>query len=149
MKEQARYVVAIAPAAIIDNASATATVVDTAGANYAEFIVQLGATDIAMTAFRLEESDVSGSGYTIVPNANFATGRDSDGVLLTLPSATDDNETMAFKGSLLGRKRFMRLVATFGDGTAGGFISGFARLSGLAVVPDVTTDLANGRVCVF
>ena len=149
MKEQSRYVVAIAPAAIIDNASATATVVDTAGANYAEFIVQLGATDIAMTAFRLEESDVSGSGYTIVPNANFATGRDSDGVLLTLPSATDDNETMVFKGSLLGRRRFMRLVATFGDGTAGGFICGVARLSGLAVVPDVTTDLANGRVCVF
>lgn len=149
MKEQARYVVAIAPAAILDNTSATVTVIDTAGANYAEIMVQLGATDIAMTAFRLEESDVSGSGYTTVPNANFATGRDSDGVLLALPSATDDNETMVFKGSLLGRRRFLRLVATFGDGTAGGFISAIARLSGLAVVPDVTTDLANGRVCVF
>jgi hypothetical protein len=149
MKEQARYVVAIAPAAIIDNTSATVAVIDTAGANYAEIMVQLGATDIAMTAFRLEESDVSGSGYTTVPNANFATGRDSDGVLLALPSATDDNETMVFKGSLLGRRRYLRLVATFGDGTAGGFISAIARLSGLAVVPDVTTDLANGRVCVF
>lgn len=149
MKEQARYVVAIAPAAILDNTSATATVIDTAGANYAEIMVQLGATDIAMTALRLEESDVFGSGYTTVPNANFATGRDSDGVLLTLPSATDDNETSVFKGTLVGRRRYLRLVATFGDGTAGGFISAIARLSGLAVVPDVTTDLANGRVCVF
>jgi hypothetical protein len=149
MRQEAKYVVAIAPAAIIDNASATVTVIDTIGSSYAEVMVQLGATDIALTALRLEESDVSGSGYTTVPNANFSGGLDSDGGTLTLPSSTDDNETMVFKGSLLGRKRYLRLVVTFGDGAAGGFVSAIARLSGLAVVPDVTTDLANGKVCVF
>lgn len=149
MKEEATYVVAIAPAAILDNTSATVDVVDSAGAAYAEFIVQLGATDIAITALKLTECDTSGGTYTDVPNATFNAGLDSDGTALALPSATDDKQTCVFKGPLLGRKRYFKLVATFGDGTLGGFIAAVARLSNLAVVPDVSTDLANGGVCRF
>ena len=60
MKPQARFATAIAPAAIVDNANATSTPIDCAGAAYIEVPVQLGATDIAITALRLQESDTSG-----------------------------------------------------------------------------------------
>ena len=151
MREQqrSRKVTAIAPAAIIDNASATAAPIDTAGAEYAEIILQLGATDIAMTALKLQESDTSGGSYTDIPNANFSGGKDTDGNTLALPSGTDDGQVCVFEGTLLGRKRFLRVLATFGDGSAGGFIAGTARLSILGVVPSVDTDLASGGVCRF
>ena len=150
MKEPCKYVVAIAPAAVIDNASATVSAVDCIGSAYAELPVQLGATDIAITALKLTECDTSGGSYTDVPNATFAsTGLDSDGAALSLPSATDDNKVHVFRGSLLGRKRYLKLVVTFGDGEVGGFVACTARLSNLAYGPDLTTDIANGRVCQF
>jgi hypothetical protein len=145
--QQAKYVVAIAPAAILDNTSATATAIDCRGAAYAEIVLQLGATDIAVTALKLQECDTSGGSYTDVTGATFSGGKDTDGGTLALPSATDDNQTCVFQVNMLGRKAYLKVVATFGDGTSGGFISGIARLSKLAVVPSVDTDIANGGVC--
>lgn len=143
----AKYAVAIAPTAIIDNASATATAIDCRGASYLEVVVQLGATDIAMTALKLQGCDTSGGTYADVTGATFDGGTDSDGTTLVLPSASDDNQVAVFQVNLLGRKAFHKVVATFGDGTAGGFISATARLSDLSSVPDVSTTLANGGVC--
>lgn len=143
----AKYVAAISPAAIIDNASATTTAIDCKGARYAEFICVQGATDIAMTALKLTECETSGGSYTDVPGATFSGGLDTDGTALALPSATDDNQIAVFQVSLDKRMRFFKVVATFGDGTVGGFVSAVARLSKLGKVPDVSTDLANGGVC--
>ena len=142
-----KYVVAIAPAAILDNTSATAAEIDCKGASYAEVILQLGATDIAVTALKLQECDTTGGSFVDVSGATFSSGEDTDGGTLALPSATDDGQTCVFQVSLLGRKRFLKVVATFGDGTAGGFIAGVARLSALAQVPTLDTELASGGVC--
>lgn len=141
-----KYAVAIAPAAILDNASATATAIDCAGAAYAEIVLQLGATDIAVTALKVQESD-DDSSYSDVTGATFDGGLDVDGTALALPSATDDNQTCVFQINMVGRKRYLKVVATFGDGTAGGYIAGVARLSDLAYVPDTSTGLADGGVC--
>lgn len=145
--QKAKYVVAVAPAAIIDNTSATVATIDCVDATYAEVILQLGATDIALTALKITECDTSGGTYTDVTGATFNGGVDTDGNTLALPSATDDNQTCVFQLDLIGRKRYLRVVATFGDGSTGGFIAGIARLSGLGYVPSVDTSLANGGVC--
>ncbi len=145
--QKAKYVAAVSPAAIIDNASATATAIDCKGSRYAEIIVIQGATDIAITALKLQECETSGGSYADITGATFNAGLDTDGTALALPSATDDNQIAVFQVNLDKRMRFIKVVATFGDGSLGGFICAVARLSELSKVPDVSTDLANGGVC--
>lgn len=145
--QDAKYVTAIAPAAIVDDSTATAAEIDTAGSAYCEIPIQLGATDIAMTALKVQESDTSGSGFADVPGLTFDGGTAPDGTTLALPSATDDGQVSTFQINLLGRKRYLKVVATFGDGTAGGYVASTARLSRLAQVPAVSTDMASGGVC--
>ncbi|MGB0973235.1 MAG: hypothetical protein ACPGVG_20115, partial [Mycobacterium sp.] len=55
-----KFVMVTAPAAIVDNASLTTAEIDTVGYDYARVLVILGATDIAMTALTVTESDTSG-----------------------------------------------------------------------------------------
>ncbi|QDV86924.1 hypothetical protein [Planctomycetes bacterium TBK1r] len=145
--QRATYAVAIAPAAILDNTSAAATAIDTKDARYAEIVLQLGATDIAVTALKVQECDTSGGSYTDVSGATFDGGTDIDGTALALPSATDDNQTCVFQLNLDGTKRYLKVVATFGDGTSGGFIAGIARLSELRSDPTTSTEAADGGVC--
>lgn len=129
MKESqtAKFAVAIAPAAIIDNTSATATAIDTNGYDDVEIALVLGATDIAITALKVQESD-DDSSYTDITDTVVGTAEDIDGNT-DLPSATDDNSVILFNIDMLGKKRYLKVVATFGDGTAGGYLSGVARLS--------------------
>jgi hypothetical protein len=145
--QKAKYVVAIAPAAIIDNASATATEIDCKGANYLEIPIQIGATDIAVTALKLQECDTSGGSFTDITGATFSAGNNVDGVALALPSATDDNQPHVFQVNLVGRKRFIKVVCTFGDGTAGGFVAATARLSQVGYLSETMTDRASGGIC--
>lgn len=145
--QKAKYVASISPAAILDNTSATTTAIDCKGARYVEVICVQGATDIAMTALKLQECETSGGTYADITGATFSSGLDTDGTTLALPSATDDNQIAVFQVNMDKRMRFIKAVATFGDGTSGGFITAVARLSELSKVPDVSTDLANGGVC--
>lgn len=141
------YARAISPAAIIDNTSASATAIDCRGFSYLEIPVLIGATDIAVTVLKLEESDSSGSGYADIPGATFAAGTSADGVALALPSATDDNQVHAFQVNLVGRKRYIRVACTFGDGAAGGFVAATARLTRAGYLSPVATDKAAGGIC--
>lgn len=145
--QKAIYKVAIAPAAILDDASATAAEIDTIGANYAEVVVQLGATDIAMTALKLQHGDTSGGSFVDVTGATFDGGLNTEGTALALPSGTDDGQTCVFQVNLDATKRFLKVVATFGDGTSGGFVAAMARLSNVDQMPIADTSVANGGVC--
>lgn len=145
--QQCKYVVAIAPQAILDNASATATAVDCKGFSYLEIPVQIGATDIAVTALKLQECDTSGGSYADITGATFSAGTNVDGVALALPSATDDNQVHAFQVNLVGRLAFIKVVCTFGDGSVGGFVSATARLSQANFLSSVSTDKAAGGIC--
>lgn len=144
--QRAKYVSAVAPAAILDNTSLTGITIDAKGAGYAEIILELGATDIAMTVLKVQESD-DDSSYDDISGATFNGGKNTDGGTLALPSATDDGQTIVFQIDMLGRKRYLKVVGTFGDGSTGGFIAGTCRLSQLALVPSVDTSIADGGVC--
>lgn len=146
--QSCKYVSAVAPGAIIDDASLTGVAIDTLGAGYCEIVLELGATDIAMTVLKVQESD-DDSSYSDITGATFDGGSNTDGGALALPSATDDGQTIVFQincGQQV-RKRYLKVIGTFGNGTSGGYIAGTARLSQLAVVPSVDTDIADGGVC--
>lgn len=145
--QRAKYATAIAPAAIIDNTSATVTAIDTAGYAYLEVIVQLGATDIDITELKLTECATSGGSYTDITGATFDGGTNVDGVALALPSATDDNQVHVFQVKLDGRLRYVKPVCTFGNGSLGGFVSATARLSNASFLSLTSTDKAAGGIC--
>jgi len=107
------------PAAIVDNASFTTAEVDTAGWDMARIVVYLGATDIAMAALKVTESNTSASGHADITGAVFGTSTDIDGSTSALPTATDDNKFFVVDLDLRGRKRYLDVVATAGDGSTG------------------------------
>ena len=116
------------PGAIYDNTSPTTASIDTSGWEYLQVFVYLGATDIAMTALKLQESDTDGS-YADVTGLVYGTSAGINGSTSSLPSATDDNKFFVFEVDLRGRKRYFDLVATAGDGTAGTYLAAWAVLS--------------------
>lgn len=125
------------PAAIVDNASFATTTIDTLGFNKVAIYFSLGATDIAMTALKVQESDDSGmSGAADITGAVYgASGAPA------LPTATDDNKVFGFFIDLKGRKRYLDVVATAGDGSTGTFGACTAHLYN----PLTTEDNATQR----
>lgn len=113
--QQTKVVNVTPPAAIVDAASFATTAIDTAGFGKLAVYFSLGATDIAMTALKLQESDDSGmSGAADITGCVYgASGAPA------LPSATDDNKVFGFFVNLAGRKRYIDVVATAGDGSTG------------------------------
>ena len=55
--QSVKYVSVTPPAAIVDNASYTTAEIDTYGWDYAKIVCYVGATDIAMTALKVQEAD--------------------------------------------------------------------------------------------
>jgi hypothetical protein len=120
----------------VDNASFATTTIDTLGFNKVAIYFQLGATDIAMTALKVQESDDSGmSGAADITGAVYgATGAPA------LPTATDDNKIFGFFIDLKGRKRYLDVVATAGDGSTGTFGACIAELYNGNVTSDDATE---------
>ena len=137
--QHSKFLQVIAPVAIVDNASWTTNEIDTLGYNYLTVIVNIGATDIAMAALKLQQSDTSGSGFADVTGLDSDGDTNIDGAAATLPTATDDNSLFIFQVDLRGKKRYWDLVATAGNGTTGTFASAVAILSN-ADDADVTSS---------
>lgn len=135
-----KYVAVTSPNAILDDASATTNEIDTLGFDYCTILVQLGATDIAMGALKVQESDTSGSDFADVTGL-VASGTTGDG---RLPTATDDNKVFAFFIDLRGRKRYLDLVATAGNGSLGTYVSAVAILSRAATAPSSSSGRGLG-----
>lgn len=122
------------PGAIVDNAAFATGTVDTKGWWFVTFIVVLGALDIALAAFKLQESNDSGmAGADDVAGANFAT----DG---TLPSATADNNIYAIHVDCRGRMRYLDLALTGGDGSTGAYATVIAVLSKGEISPSSASN---------
>ena len=134
------------PAAIVDNASYTTTEIDTIGYDYATIVCYLGATDIAMTALAVTDSDTSASGHANVTGLVYGTSTDIDGNTSALPSATDDNKFFVFQIDLRGKKRYLDVTATAGDGTSGTFATIFCALSRANEAPESVSDAGAGGV---
>jgi hypothetical protein len=134
------------PNAIIDNAAGTTNVIDCIGFDHCTIIFQLGAMDIAMTSLKVQEADAAASGTALtsptdVSGTVVGTDTDAAGAASVLPSATGDNGIVVFEIDCKIRKRYLDLVAAFGDGAAGTYASALAILS-RAEQPPVT---AAGR----
>jgi hypothetical protein len=124
------------PAAIVDNAAFTTATIDTQGFAFVTIVVLLGALDIALAAFKLQESDAANmAGAVDVAGADFSVSP------ATLPAATDDNKLYAIQVNVKGRKRYLDLSMTGGDGTAGTYAAAFAILSN----PSESPADATGR----
>lgn len=135
------------PAAIVDDASYTTATIDTKGFRHCRIVCYLGATDIAMAALKVQESDDSGmSGAADISGCVFGTSNNIAGVASTLPSATDDNKFFIFDIDLRGRKRYLDLVATAGNGTSGTFMAAWAELSEPETIPDSAAELGASQV---
>lgn len=104
---------------VLDNATATSYVIDTAGVDYVNIDVVIGTTDVALTALKVQESDVATNSTTL------DTGADITGLVYgasgaaALPTDTDDNKIFSFEINTQGRKRYLQLVAVAGNGTTG------------------------------
>jgi hypothetical protein len=131
--QNCKFVNVTPPAAIVDNAAFPTASIDTKGFRAATIIVQLGALDIAVAAMKLRESD-DDSTYTDVTGADFSVSP------LTLPSATADNSLYGIFVDLRGRKRYLDLSLTGGDGTTGSFASVLAILDRAEETPDTATE---------
>lgn len=147
LMQHAKIVRAISPAAILDNTSAAAIAIDCRDYDYCTIVVQLGATDIAITALKVQSSTTSGGSYSDVSTATFAGGASPDGTVLALPSATDDDQVCVFQIDMRGKNPFLKLVVTFGDGTVGGFVSASAVLTKAYLSPSTSAEMADGDVC--
>jgi hypothetical protein len=110
---------------VLDNATATSYVIDTAGVDFVNVDVVLGATDIAMTTLKIQEADVASNSTTLtsptdVTGLVYGTSTiPEDGTTSALPTATDDNKVFTFFVNTQGRKRYLQLVAVAGNGTTG------------------------------
>lgn len=122
------------PVAIVDNASIVSAPIDTAGWNHCQIILQLGAMDIAVTLLKVQESAASNMASASDVNGTVVgTDLDAEGAASSLPGATFDTTTTGIViidiPLPVGRKRYLDLVVTMGDGSAGNFASAVALLS--------------------
>ena len=115
--------------ALIDDASLTTDYIDLSGWDYAQVYVYLGTTDIAATVLKIQDCATSGGSYADVTGLIWGTSANIAGTTSTLPSATNDGTFFLFDIDCRQVDRLIDLVATMGNGTAGGFISAFAILS--------------------
>ena len=143
--QNTKWVSVTPPAAIVDNASLTTASIDTAGYEYCEIFLYLGAMDIAMTALKVQESD-NDSTYSDVTGLVYGTSNGISGSASSLPSATDDNKCFKFEVDLRGRKRYLDLVATCGDGAAGTYATAFAILSRASDYPVTASERGFGNI---
>lgn len=120
---------------IKDDASFAIEELDTKGWDYLEIIAVVGATDIAMTALAVTESDSTGSGHANVTGLIWGTSLNVDGDTSALPTATDDDTFQVAHVDLRYRKRYIDVTATMDDGTAGGYLFLMYRLSRADAVP--------------
>lgn len=146
MREQdTKFVSVTPPQAIYDNASLTTASIDTKGYGYARIYVYLGATDIAMTALKVQESDTDGS-YADITGLVYGTSSNIAGSTSALPSASDDNKCFLFEIDLRGRKRYLDLVATCGDGAAGTYATAWCILSHGSDAPVSASERGFGDI---
>jgi hypothetical protein len=127
-----KFVAVTPPAAIVDNAALTTAAIDTKGFKQLTFICHFGAIDIAIASMSVRHSDASNMGSP----ATLSTG----GTDFTLPIATDDNSFATFNVDLKGKKRYLDLEVTGGDGTLGTYLTVFAELSRAEETPSGLTS---------
>lgn len=142
--QNTKFVNVSPPVAIKDNSGWTTTSIDTKDWEYCTIIVTLGATDIAMAALKVQESNDDGSADAYADVSALVFGgsgiTDIDGAAAALPTDAKDNKVYVFEIDCTKRKRYLDLVATAGDGSTGTFLSAVAILSRGKIAPVSAAD---------
>lgn len=140
--QSCKFVGVVPPQVIQDNTSWTANAIDTLGWKHCLIIGYLGATDIAMAAASLTQSN-DDSTYVAV------TGSDYNSVS-TLPSATADNTMFAWDIPIDGTlRRYLKPTLTAGNGAAGTYLTCIAVLSKGEDGPDTDAERGFAIDCVY
>lgn len=128
--QDSKVVVLLAPIGI-DDAAATSLACDCLGFHYATVLFMTGLTDDAdYDALSLEECDTSGGTYAAIT-----------GSAHTDPITTQDGLVWRWDLDLRKRKRFLKVVADPGDGTADSLAACLAILSVPDIEPQSAADL--------
>lgn len=127
----------LSPDAIVDDGAYTTTAIDTKGFDYCNIIVDIGPTDIAMTALSVQQSEDNGSSdsYADVTGLVVGTSLNIDGTASALPSATDDHKFVVFDIDCQKTERYLKLVGNAGNGSAGTYLCAIGLLSRAKEVP--------------
>jgi hypothetical protein len=133
------------PAAIVDNASYTTAVLDTVGYDYAVINVFFGATDIAVVNMRLQQSDESGANFADLSGSVYGTDNNDTGSASTLPSSTADNTFCSWFVDMRGKKRYLDVILTAGDGAAGTYATVWAELWRAEDAPRTAAQAGYGQ----
>lgn len=119
------------PPELKDNAAFTSYALNTSGYDYVRYIIAVGAIDIDMVTLKLQESDDNIT-YTDVPGSIFGTSTvpaiDLGGVA-ALPSIASADSLFSIFVNLKGRKKWLQIVATGGNGAVGTYMCVIAELS--------------------
>ncbi len=137
--QNAKYLLTLAPAAISKDTEESPTEIDTLGWEYAEIAVLVGATDIEVDTLAVTESDTAGSGHANVTGLVYGTSTNIAGSTSSKPAAGDDNTVFKFEVDLKGRKRYLNVAMTTGDGTSGTYRAIVTRLSRAHEAPITAT----------
>lgn len=112
------------PQAILDNTSPTTRAFDTLGMSYVTLVVYIGATDIAMVALSISESDALTDANTL--NSGTAISGSDFSTASALPTDAADNTFVIVKIPITGnRKRYFDATITAGNGSTGSYITAF------------------------
>lgn len=135
------------PAAIVDNATLVANVIDTQGFRFCRIVCYYGESDIAVASAKVQEADAKTDATTLTSGADitgtvFGTATNDAGSTSAVPSATDDNKFFTWEIDLRGRKRFLQPIIVGGNGSSGAFFAVHAELYRGEVVP--TTAAQKG-----
>ncbi len=137
--------------AIVDDAAVTTAAIDMREFDHCTIAVYVGTTDIALTALKVQHSDDNGDvdTYTDIPGLVYGTSAlPETGATSSLPSATDDNKFYLFDIDTRCLKRYLKLVATVGNGSTGAWVHAFAILTrkGAGVAPRTAADRGAAAV---
>ena len=116
------------PNAIVDATGFVTTAVDLTGWDQCTIVCFFGPIDIAMTALKVQTSD-NNSSYSDVTGLVYGTSTNSAGSTSSLPSASADETFFAFHIDARKVKKYVDLVASGGDGSAGTYMTAFAILT--------------------
>ena len=136
-----KTVIVSPPVAVKDNAAFTCAAVDMLGFRYVTFEIVLGALDVDVAALKLTHSDDDGSTdpYVDVDGADFS-------VDSTLPQDDEDNKAFAVHVDMRGgKRRYLKLGFTAGDGAVGTYATVLARLSRGETFPRSAADRGYAR----
>lgn len=130
----------------IDAGSLTTAAIDTKGFDYCQVFVRVGTTDIGVTVLKIQDCATSGGQYADVTGLIWGTSANIAGDTSTLPADDSDGSWFIFDIDCRKTDRYLDLVATNGDGTAGGFLSAFAVLSRAELTPVTASERGAAEI---